>query len=199
MHLFMASNDEWVNQAAFHERRFFVVNVSDAQMQNHDYFGAITVEMQNGGRAALLACLQARAVTHDRIRQVPKTDELRIQQEHSMPPELKWWKERLEVGSLGTDGTWPEEVNVDQIHQEYVRWCSTMNINRRITMIDMSRRVLKPWLGAGRDIRVDGRQLRVRALLPLHEARKVFDAQAGTITPWEDGQVQAMPKEDLPF
>lgn len=52
--LIMASNSEWVAPAGFRERRFCILDVSDAKIQNREYFGALHKQMTTGGDAALL-------------------------------------------------------------------------------------------------------------------------------------------------
>lgn len=119
-----------------------------------------------------------------------------------MAPELKWWKQKLEEGAVGIDNSWPAEVNQEQLWEDYIRWCDTMKINRRVTPTDLQRRVLGPWLGEMRRARVDGKHVRMRGLMALDQARALFDAQAGTATPWEKDQAPKEPgedREDLPF
>jgi hypothetical protein len=207
IHLIMATNNEHAHQASFKERRFFTIEVSSAHQQNHIYFNAINKQMREGGREALLSYLLTREVTHDDIRSVPMTDELRKQQEMSLTPEQRWWKERLIEGYLN-DEPWPNDVSPNSLHAEYLRWCDDMKINRRVTNVDMARRVLKPWLG--KDVRTrqaDGTRSSRRSLLSLDQSREVFDKMAGTKTPWEeaDGSLAndktkgTTPKKELPF
>jgi len=207
IHLIMATNNEHAHQAHFHERRFFTIEVSNAHRQDHHYFNAINKQMREGGREALLSYLMTRVVTHDEVRTVPMTDELRKQQEMSLTPEQRWWKDRLIAGELN-DEPWPNDVSPRTIHAEYLRWCDDMKINRRVTEIDMARRVLKTWLGKEyRPRQADGTRSSRRVLLPLKEAREAFDKMAGTITPWEEGSGSwanetpegSNPKKDLPF
>ena len=54
IHLLVASNHEWVVPAGLEERRFFMVGVGEARLQDHEYFGKIIKQMDNGGREALL-------------------------------------------------------------------------------------------------------------------------------------------------
>ena len=54
MRLIIASNNEWVVPAGMEERRFFVLDVCDKNMQNREYFNRIFEQMDNGGREALL-------------------------------------------------------------------------------------------------------------------------------------------------
>jgi len=204
VHLIMATNNEHAHQAAMKERRFFTVKVSSARIQDHDYFTSVADQMKNGGREALLSYLLTREVTHNDIRKVPMTEELREQQEMSLSPEQRWWKERLIEGELG-DEPWPERVSTRSLHCQYLRWCEELNIHRRASEVEFGRRVLKPWLGlAHRQREGNGTMSTKRALLPLHDARRLFDQIAGTTTDWDNAlapvvQDQSGSKEDLPF
>ena len=83
IHLLMSSNSDWVIPAGAEARRYFVLNVSDARMQDSDYFSAITRQMKDGGRAALLFLLQERDLSDFNVRQVPQTEALAEQKAHS--------------------------------------------------------------------------------------------------------------------
>jgi Mesyanzhinovviridae DNA primase len=83
IHLMMSSNSDWVVPAGAEARRYFVVNVSDAEMQNHGYFAKITKQMENGGREALLFHLLNRDLSEFNVRKVPQTDALAEQKAHS--------------------------------------------------------------------------------------------------------------------
>lgn len=207
IHLIMATNNEHAHQAHFKERRFFTLEVSSTHQQDHDYFNAINKQMREGGREALLSYLLTREVTHDDVRKVPMTDELRKQQEMSLAPEQRWWKERLIEGILNEE-PWPTDVSTRILHAEYIRWCEDMKINRRVSEVDFGRRVLKPWLGKPtRTTGGGGERIAKRELMPLSDARKKFDEMAGTITPWEEGEEPGSldqratpnPKKELPF
>jgi hypothetical protein len=79
----MSSNADWVVPAGADARRYFVLNVSDAQMQKTDYFAAISKQMENGGREALLQFLLHRDLSGFEVRRVPQTDALAQQKAHS--------------------------------------------------------------------------------------------------------------------
>ena len=83
IHLFMASNSKWVVPAGADARRYFVLDVSDARMQDTEYFEAITHEMRNGGRSALLHFLQTVEVLDFNVRNVPVTAALADQKTRS--------------------------------------------------------------------------------------------------------------------
>jgi hypothetical protein len=83
VHLIMSSNNDWVIPAGADARRYFVLNVGDAHMQDLEYFAAIAQEMDNGGREALLHYLLSRDLEGIDIRLVPHTKALAEQKTHS--------------------------------------------------------------------------------------------------------------------
>lgn len=52
--LIVASNNEWAVPAGLDARRFIYGNVSSARKGDHEYFAAIRLQMDNGGKQALL-------------------------------------------------------------------------------------------------------------------------------------------------
>lgn len=201
LHLFMATNEDWAHQAGFRERRFMTLRVSDARMQDHAYFNAVTAQMKKGGEGlpALLSYLLTRVVDHDAVRKVPLTEELRVQQERSFTPELSWWRDCLFEGKVGNDRNWPDTIEPQELYDDYLRWCGIMRVQRIITKCDLLRRVLEPWLGK-RTRKGTGF---VRPLLPIDQARATFDEEAGTKGAWETdeeaGAKGSEPPKDLPF
>lgn len=83
LHLIMSSNAEWVIPASADARRYFVLAVADHHKQDHAYFAAITREMDNGGREALLYELLNRDLSSFNVRDVPQTDALADQKAHT--------------------------------------------------------------------------------------------------------------------
>lgn len=185
IHLFMASNDDFISRADLNERRYFVLNVSDAHMQDLPYFQKIQDQMDHGGREALLALLLARQVTHEEVRRVPRTEELRTQQELTLSPEMAWWKERLLDGEIALNEPWPSTVCVNELHADYMRFCDGLKINRRVSKYHFSRLVLDPWL-FDEERETGGSRRRFWRLKPLAEARALFDQRAGVSTPWPE-------------
>jgi hypothetical protein len=82
-HLIMSSNSDWVVPAGADARRYFMLNVSDAHMQDHKYFAAIAKQMDDGGRQALLYFLINRDLSRFDVRCVPQTEALAEQKAHS--------------------------------------------------------------------------------------------------------------------
>lgn len=100
LHVIMASNEDWVVPAGDHERRFFVLEVSDAKMQNKEWFKAINDQLENGGYAAMLHDLLHRDLTGFHPRQLPECNDLTSQQAQSLSALDAWWVELLERGAL---------------------------------------------------------------------------------------------------
>jgi Family of unknown function (DUF5906) len=83
LHVIMSSNNDWVIPAGADARRYFVVTVSDARKQDHEYFSAITAQMNDGGREALLEFLLMRDLSTFNVRDVPQTAALADQKAHT--------------------------------------------------------------------------------------------------------------------
>lgn len=140
VHLMMASNSDWVVPAGMEERRFLVLDVKPAKMQDTNYFKGIVDEMQNGGKEAFLHVLQTRKLDGYNHRQVPKTDALFEQKQISMKPEESWWYEKLMAGEiLPHAGGWTLRAPVDALHQDYVRFMQDIGQLRKSTKTVLGR------------------------------------------------------------
>jgi hypothetical protein len=132
VHLMMASNDEHVVPASGDERRFFVLDVGEAQQQKVAYFSAIAQQMDNGGREALLHHLLTYDLSDYRVQDVPQTQALRDQKDLSLSSEEDWWLNKLVEGTLlpDVDG-WPTEVIKDHLTDDYIEHTKRWNVSRR--------------------------------------------------------------------
>lgn len=109
VHLFMASNEEWVVPAGADERRYFVLDVGEERKQDTAYFRAIHKAMNEGGREALLHYLLTYDLSAFEVRNVPQTEALRRQKELSLSPEVEWLLGVIEMGEI--PGRWIETTN----------------------------------------------------------------------------------------
>lgn len=91
----MATNEEWAVPAILSERRFFALHVSNKRTGDTAYFEALKAELALGGLEAFLYDLLQMSVTAAEVPPVPKTEELRVQQNMTLPLELRWWQECL--------------------------------------------------------------------------------------------------------
>jgi hypothetical protein len=83
IHLLMSSNSVWVIPAGADARRYFVLDVGDAQIQNSEYFAAVVEQMGTGGREALLHELLQEDLSDFNVRVVPQTEALAEQKAYS--------------------------------------------------------------------------------------------------------------------
>ena len=202
--LFLATNNEWAAPVELQDRRFFVLDVSEAQRQKLEYFGRIEREMATGGREALLAFLLARKIDRD-IRQIPKTAAWREQQDLSLAPELRWWKECLRLGSIG-DQDWRNWISTDDLVWAYLHFCDRMDLNRqRATSLELIKRIgpflpgsatAKKGMALPRDeqtgrVIVGAPKMQKRGwILPsLADCRSQFDTRSGSPTDWPNEEV----------
>src|SRR5829696_5061635 len=114
-HLIMASNNDWVVPAGLEERRFFVLDVGDGQMQKSEFFEALDRQMDNGGREALLHMLLTRDLAGFNVRRFPQTEALREQKLLSLETHEELWIQVLRDGVTPDLDFWkpdPEYVSV---------------------------------------------------------------------------------------
>lgn len=101
LHVIMTSNHDWVIPASQDERRYAVSDVSEHRKGDKAYFEALYVELENGGRAALLFDLLRYPLGdwHPR-KEIPQTPALLRQKERSMSYYDRWVRDLLESGQL---------------------------------------------------------------------------------------------------
>ena len=83
--------------ASLDARRFFVLEVSEAHANDHDWFAAIWREMEAGGYEAMLHDLLRHDLTGFNVRRVPVTEALQTQK-IKLPTSEAWWLDVLQRG-----------------------------------------------------------------------------------------------------
>lgn len=199
VHLLMASNSEWVVPAGGDERRFFVLDVGDAKIQDKSYFREIQNELDSGGREAFLHFLMTRNLEGFDVRIFPKTEALQDQKIMSLFPEEAWWFEKLLDGAMLGDA-WMTEVTKDDIQKDYINFMERQKHMRRASPVGLGK-FLKRALPAGyprsfqkftevSTMDVMGREsfhkkrMWFYELVPLSEARKHWDERFGGPYHW---------------
>lgn len=130
--LIIASNADWVIPAGIEERRFFVIDMADTHIQDHQYFSAITKQMSNGGREAMLYDLLHFDLSTINLRQIPKTNALLEQKIQSMNPIEQFWFQILQQGKFyPDDNNWREEIEKDKLYNLYQLLSNQAGISRR--------------------------------------------------------------------
>jgi hypothetical protein len=101
LHIMMASNEDWVIPASADERRFAMFDVSSARRNDHAYFDALTAQIAGSGLGAMLHDLLNMDLGrwHPRV-DIPKTEALRMQVQHSEDPARGLFRELLILGQL---------------------------------------------------------------------------------------------------
>lgn len=103
LHLVMATNSHWAIPATEDERRYLMLDVSDARRQDHAYFAAIDAQMEAAGLNAMLYDLLARDISRFEVRLVPRTAALVEQQTqtvHGRGDVSGWLYEILSAGEI---------------------------------------------------------------------------------------------------
>lgn len=120
VHLFMASNEDWVVPTGLDERRFFVLEVGDDKKQKSGYFKSLQAQMDEGGLENLLHFLLSYDVSEYEVRDVPQTRGLLDQKILSMGVDLQWFYERLSEGRLlKTQHQWETRMVKDILYDDY--------------------------------------------------------------------------------
>jgi hypothetical protein len=195
IHLFMATNEEWAVPAGIGERRFFCLNVSDVNEQNAEFFDAVYAEIEAGGAAAFLWDMMQIPVSPAEIRAVPKTDELRHQQDQSLPMHLQWLQECLYDARIAGAAWRYEWVSVGRIYDHYETWVRR-HTNRFLVKTEFGKQVQRFLTDQAPQVRrINGNAERCVLLRDLVTARNAFDKELHTRSEWGDapGASQTIP------
>jgi hypothetical protein len=140
LHLMMASNDKWVVPAGPDSRRYCVLDVSDAKMQDTEYFTAIFKELENGGYEAFYYDLLKRDISKFRPQPVPMTDALVEQRQLTLGTEFKWFMDALAKGYLTTyENDWADWVSTDSLFKSYEAFAKAAHEWRLLSNIDFGK------------------------------------------------------------
>lgn len=191
----MTSNEGWVVPAGKDERRFAVFDVSDRCKENHEYFGEMAEELDEGGREALLADLLDFDLSSVNLRVIPKTKALLEQKIHTFSPVESWWFERLMEGTTRLKAVeWETEVSRQDLFADYLEKSDKVGIKRRAqeTELGMELRKLCPAAQEARIRRMGPtgtERPRVWRFPPLDVCREAFEAAVGQEIDWADETV----------
>ena len=172
--LMIASNHDWVVPAGLDERRFCVMDVGAAHMQDHAYFGAMVDQLEHGGYAALLHHLLYLDISRVKLRMLPPTAALLETKFLSMSPVQKFIFEWLREAN---EETWVCEVERDWLHRRYVEFALTAGERRRASETELGI-ALKKMIPSMRSVRPtkDGRRMRLYVMPPLADCRAAVKA-----------------------
>lgn len=209
VHLILASNSNWMIPADSEERRYLVLDVGEAHMQDHAYFEAIRADLDDGGREALLHFLMTLDVRGFNVRDFPRTDALREQKLLSMTPEEEWFFGKLQEGILlSHHAEWGAPILKKALHDDYINYTMKVGFPRRSTSTALGRFLQKAcppeWPRCHQGTRTYtneiGARLRERAYYyefpPVEECRAHWDRKFGGPHNWPKIVVREIPSDD---
>ena len=138
LHIWMASNSSWVVPVGLHGRRWFILQVNDNRLGDHEYFGRLVNEMNGGGAEAMLYELQRRDLAGFNPRIVPQTEAYLAQRAHSLDTLHRWWLAVLEreyvwrsKWGIESFRRWDEFYALDLLVNSYLQWCDDNHLFQR--------------------------------------------------------------------
>jgi hypothetical protein len=141
--LMMASNNEWVIGAGNEARRYLVLDVSEAKMQDKAYFAAIVEQLDQGGREAMMHDLMRLDLKNFDLRTIPQTKALLDQKLLSMSDIQKFWYNRLREGEPLPGKTWGDWVPCSELYALYVKEATQQGEKRRLPDFQFGRQLSK--------------------------------------------------------
>ena len=187
--LILASNNEWIIPASADQRRFVVIEASEARIQDASYFGSIINQIENGGREALMYFLSERDLNGVNLRNIPKTEALVMQQLHILDSVAQWLYNCLYSGEIEDDGhgnrtSWPTSMSVSNFYDAYINFCKRHSISHPSKLVAFGRR-LRELLPTSRKTREGGKTREAKYQLPdIEKAKLEFTTANG----WRDFQ-----------
>ena len=140
MHFVIASNSDWPIPGDWDDRRFFVLDVSDArQQQDKAYFGPLIEELENGGRAAMLRDLLDHEVDESALRNPPTTKGKQDIKARSLDSHLRW----LENFLMNDRGDFKRLAGRKTLWQAYASEIKTLDPKGRALTIEGLGRVFR--------------------------------------------------------
>lgn len=131
VHLLMASNEKWVVPADVDERRFCVIDVGAARMQDKPYFAAIMKDLRGGGFESLLHHLLSLDLEGFEVRDFPKTAALHEQKVLSLSPDEDWWYRKLLDGELLPGAGWPQYAFSTHLAYDFISYTKAWGLPPR--------------------------------------------------------------------
>lgn len=199
IHLFLASNEDWMAPAGERERRLVIVDVNETE-RTHAHYEALAAEIEHPlFKPTLLTMLLTRDVSAGRWRGGLDTRALREQQDYSGGPVQQWWALKLADGYVGTaDGRWPDFIVLQDVYVNFVEEMKELGRHNNLGTRTLFARKLHKYLPPGTeycvrmvDIAAPGDYVRTRrvprrgAVLPgLHECRRYFDSVLKSNETW---------------
>ena len=180
LHIIIASNNDWPIPIDLDDRRFTVLDVSEARRQDNVYFESLVEELRDGGLTGLLHELLDYKVDESALRRPLHT---RAKQEIAaltLTPIHHWWLEKLKTGCIdelsgGVD--WPKSISKAALHTDYSEFLDRhhqRNRDRRATETELGQFLLKYTPLTHQRRLVEGKRVRFCDLPSLEACRAAW-------------------------
>lgn len=147
--VYATSNADWVVPASDDERRYLVLEASDAHARDLAWFGPIRDEMDGDGPAAFRAYLMSIDLSGFEVRDVPATAALGEQKMQSLGSFERWWLQTIESGLafVGEDDAPWETTSVSvekgDLRDRYWAWCLKHREPHRESEVTITKKLAK--------------------------------------------------------
>ncbi len=190
--LLVASNEDWPVPAGPGERRWLVCDCSDKYKEDHDFFAALEVEMDNGGLEAMMYDLLNREITTNQ-RSAPKTAALSDVAVKGFNPLEKWLFMALEIPRYGfgthyEPKSWGDDISSDLLFSRFNDFSFQFNARDRMSKDVFMRKLIKllDLSTRSRPMDENGKRTPVYQLPNIEQARKNFSKAVGLEFDWVD-------------
>jgi hypothetical protein len=179
-HLIISSNEDWPVHLDPDDRRFLVLNVSEAKKEDQKYFGELDSELKNGGYAALLYDLLNEDLTNFNPRILPRclaSFGIKIRSADSIERYLYdvLCEGHFSIGFTPADARfiWKEPIPKDKAYKDYAEWC--VKSGEKPATKELLRRAIKKLIPSVEDKRPGrGSRQRCYEFPSLKKAREEF-------------------------
>lgn len=213
----MGGNPGWKVPASYDERRYMILNVSNARQQDHVYFSAINDELVAGGYAALMYELMHRDISKFNYREALVTEALIDQKIESLPAVEGWWLGILREGKMKfIDSESDNWISVSNhiLYNEYWKFMKRISSRQRILRKDefgIELRRLIPKVEDGnvvlnkdgrrvisliRDKRSGKERIHSSVMPPLNICRELMDFRLKRKLDWSEEEQWELPESD---
>jgi hypothetical protein len=185
VHVIMCGNDARVVPASTNERRYFVLDISEHNQNDHSYFRGLAEYMDSEGSGKLLGYLQKYNLKEMELRRVPMTDALEDNIDMGMTTIQLFWKGHIEreklphPDSLNLSLPWnddpPQPLEKSSIYSFYLE--GEAKHRRRPVPNETFWVETKRMFKLSKDTQPRDGDKRIRCILlpKLSEARRLFD------------------------
>jgi Mesyanzhinovviridae DNA primase len=205
--LLVTGNPDWVVPAGHEERRFAVFDMSERNIQDHEFFESMQKQMDHGGREALLHYLLNFDLSKVNLKKIPKTQALLHQKLHTLDSMDSWLLDILREGILPGYNEHNNKTPTFVMFRSYLKHSHDLGIPRRSceTRVGMYLKKLFPKL-----IKVNGdyeeslyasstTKVKLYSFPPLNECRRAFEGWLGIKFDWDDEDEDWKPHNEDSF